>query len=159
MAEAMASRYPRVHNPGRAILRGGRLTFSYVDTRNQPKTDTKPVLKPQVIVGMVQRRIARFKSAPYGARESDSSRSERKYIAAHDTHNQDILRQAWELMNREQRMEFEMMLSPTSHEGISNPAEIADSEPTQGPVGDDGKPLDAEPRPAPSERFERLRRG
>ncbi len=139
----MKPEFPRIHQEGRAQESDGKLRFTWVNTLNQPVEETLPVLEPQEIMRMVQERMDRFASAPPGARESDASRGERKYIVAHATNHEDVLRAAFEQMDEHQRMEFEMMLDMRSHQGLEGPEEIARAGGTETPVGDDGQALGA----------------
>ena len=82
------------------------IDFSYRDSYGNIKTESKPELTPDEIVQMVSDRMKRFDSTADGARESDSSRSERKYVMAHSS---DALRSAKELMDKDQREEFDEM--------------------------------------------------
>lgn len=111
--------FPEIHNEGSASIENGFITFTYLDSKLNATTVTNPVLTAREVVEMTVGRLARFKSAPPGARESDFSRTERKYIAAHP---EGILRAAWELMDEHTRMEFVMALDKRSHHGISDPA-------------------------------------
>ena len=112
--------FPEIHNEGSATIENGFITFTYLDSKLNSVTETKPVLSVREVVGLTKERLARFKSAPPGARESDLSRTERKYIAAHEATG--VLRAAWELMDEHLKMEFDMMLTKSSHHGISDPA-------------------------------------
>lgn len=133
------SKFPHIHNEGKALIVDGKITFTYFDSLGAPHTETKKVLSPNAIVELVQARLRRFKSMPPGTRESEESRVERKWIASHlPVH----LRQAWDRMTESTRMEFVMMLSMDSHHGISDPA-FAQEQTRRLPEvsGDDGKEL------------------
>lgn len=112
--------FPNIHNEGSATIENGFITFTYLDSKLNSITETKPVLSVREVVGMTKARLARFKSAPPGARESDFSRTERKYIAAHEETG--VLRAAWDLMDEHTKMEFVMALDKRSHHGISDSA-------------------------------------
>ena len=112
--------FPEIHNEGRSTIENGFVTFTYLDSKLNSVTETKPVLTTREVVEMTKARLARFKSAPLGARESDYSRTERKYIAAHESTG--VLRAAWEMMDEHTKMEFVMALDKRSHHGISDPA-------------------------------------
>lgn len=116
----MPQAFPEIHNEGSASVENGFITFTYLDSKLNSVTETKPVLTAREVVGMTKARLARFKSAPSGARESDLSRTERKYVAAHESTG--VLKAAWELMDEHLKMEMRMMLSKDSHHGISDPA-------------------------------------
>lgn len=132
--------FPKMLNHGKAkTVAGVLLQFSYLDSRSRGVTEIRPALRPDGIVSLVQERMDRFRKAPPGARESDRSRRERKYISAHPPQ---ILHKAWNLMNEGQRMEFDMMLSSSSHHGISDPNWVKEhQEPTGQVLGDDKQKL------------------
>ena len=113
----MATPYPKIFNHGTAeFLDNGRMvTFTYLDSWRTAHTVTLPVLTPAQIVLKVETRHKRFKESP--GRESDNSRTERKYISAQPSA---ILLKAWQLMDEDARMEFEMMFAMSSHHGISD---------------------------------------
>lgn len=111
--------FPEIHNEGKASVAGGSIAFTFLDSTLHAVTVAKPLLTAVEIVAKTKERLAQFKSAPPGARESDFSRSERKYISAHP---KGILTHAWQMMNHHTKMEFVMMLDKRSHHGISDPA-------------------------------------
>lgn len=134
------AKFPRIHNFGQAHIEGTQITFSYFDSNGQLMTETKYILSPAEIASRTKQRLARFKSLPPGTRESDESRSERKWISAHP---EGELRKSWALMDEDTRMEFVMMLDMNSHLGISDPAWAAER-PNIAPTGvrgDDGEEL------------------
>lgn len=112
------SEFPKIHNFDKAIIEGDNITFTYVTSLSKVVTETKPILEPDDIIELIDERIYRFGEAPVGARESEMSRAERKYISAHP---EKVLREAFDSMNDDQKMELDMMLSEKSHTGISNP--------------------------------------
>ncbi|MEE8607599.1 MAG: hypothetical protein V3S55_08345 [Nitrospiraceae bacterium] len=124
----MKSRFPRIHNSGKATKDDGELTFSYLDSYSKADVQTLPELGPEQIVEKVQERLDAFHKDQPGAREGDKLRAERKHVAAHD---ESILREAWELMDDHQKMELEMMLDRSSHHGISDPAWLQENEAPQ----------------------------
>lgn len=111
--------FPNIHNEGKASIVGGTIAFTYLDSTLNAITVAKPLLTAIEIMAKTKERLARFKSAPPGARESDFSRTERKYISAHP---KGILANAWQMMDHHTKMEFVMMLDKRSHHGISDPA-------------------------------------
>ena len=135
----MPNKFPHIHNPGKAMIENGEVTFTYMDSLQNAITKTKAVLTAQQIVTKTKARLARFKKSPIGTRESESSRAERKYISAHP---ESLLRRAFELMDEHTRMEMSMMLDRSSHAGISDPAwaQRKDDE-LKAMVGDDGRKL------------------
>lgn len=131
--------FPKMMNHGKPTLKDGKVTFSYLDSHSRPVTETKPVLEAAVIARMIQARLKRFHDAVPGARESDKSRRERKWMAAHP---EGLLRKAWELLDEHGKMEASMLFSMDSHHGVSDPAWIAKhAERTIQVEGDDGKGL------------------
>jgi hypothetical protein len=124
----MKSRFPRIHNSGKATKTDKGLQFSYLDSRGNAVEETLPELNPEQIVAKVQGRLDDFHGAQPGAREGDKLRTERKHVSAHD---ESILRQAWELMDDHQKMELEMMLDRSSHHGISDPEWVEENEDPQ----------------------------
>lgn len=111
--------FPDIHNEGKAGMAGGMIAFTYLDSTLNAITVAKPLLTAYEIVTKTKERLAMFKSAPPGARESDISRYERKYISAHP---EGILIRAWKMMDHHTKMEFVMMLDRRSHHGMSDPA-------------------------------------
>ena len=133
--------FPTPANSAKAVISGNRITFSYLDSYSQPQTETKPLLKPEQIVKMVKARDRRFdEQQPPGARESDTSRAERKWIVAHPPQ---ILFDAWDLADEETKQEMATMFDPESHHGISDPAWLkTHAKGTDTMIGDNGKTLD-----------------
>lgn len=140
MAMNTAPRFPRIHNFGQAHIEGSQMTFTYFDSHGKIMTETKYILPPSKIARRTADRHARFKSLPPGTRESEYSRKERKWISAHPIGE---LRKAWALMDKETKMEFEMMFDRSSHTGISDPAWASEhrSIMVQGVKGDDGEAM------------------
>jgi len=133
------SKFPHIHNEGKALIVDGKITFTYFDSLSKPYTVTEKMLSPSAIVVLTRARMARFKSMPPGTRESEESRQERKWIAGHPPA---LLRRAWDRMSEETRMEFVMMLDMSSHHGISDPAFAEkQTERLKEVSGDDGKEL------------------
>ncbi len=133
------SGFPKMMNSGKAKIADKQVTFSYLDSKSEAKTVTKPLLSPDRIVTMVRGRDERFDKAGPGARESDRSRTERKYISAQPKATLILARRK---MDDHLKMEFDMMLDQNSHHGISDPKWIevyAGNFPEV--IGDDGKPL------------------
>lgn len=132
--------FPTLSNFGLVHVVDGKVTFSYRDSYGIGHTVTKPVLTADRIVQMVRLRAERFDASGELNRESNSSRTDRKYIAAQP--NQ-ILRQAWAKANDEERREMAMMLSQDSHNGTSSASWLARSKDktAQRVEGDDGRPL------------------
>lgn len=130
-------------HPGSAArIDGARITLSYLTSRGEPRTETLPLLSPDAIVRLVQARMDRFAHASPAARESEQSRHDRKYIAAHPDA---VLHAAFGKMSDMQRMELTMMLDRRSHGGNSSPAWLAaHARPARNVVGDDGRPLDTQ---------------
>lgn len=133
------SKFPMIHNEGKALVKDGKVTFTYFDSHGQPHTPTWAVLSPSEIIDRTRKRLARFKSMPPGTRESEESRTERKWISAHPI---SILRRAWDRMSEPNRMEFAMMLAMESHHGISDPKFAEEQKRRLKSVsGDDGRTL------------------
>ena len=135
----MEMAFPKPDNSGKAQIVGNQVRFSYLDSLSKAVTETKPLLTAQEIIGLVEAREKRFDEAPPGARESDASRRERKYIAAQP---EGVLKQAWEEMTGHTKMEFAMMLDMNSHHGLSDPKWMATHAGNVSQVlGDDQKPI------------------
>ena len=131
--------FPSINSKGKPVIKGNSVTFSYLTSFSQPVTETKPLLSAGQIVQKVSARLQRFHSSPPGTRESETSRAERKWIAAQP---EAVLREAWDRMDGHQKMEFSMMFDPNSHFGLSDPIwakEHAKNIPKI--VGDDKIPL------------------
>lgn len=105
-------------NGAKAVVRDGRITFTYLDSFGDVITETKKLLSPKEIKVKVLDRMERFKDAGPGSRESEISRAERKCISGHP---ESLLRETWDLLDDHGKMEFSMMLSMDSHYGISDP--------------------------------------
>lgn len=136
---AMKTKFPHVHNHGKAKVADGEVTYTFLDSHSRPQTVTKPLLQADRIVQMTRERLSRFKSAPPGARESKRSRKERKYVAAQPM---SMLRKAFTMMSEELRMEFDMMLDMSSHHGISDTIWAhTHARPQKNVVGDDKEEL------------------
>lgn len=135
----MPTQYPKIFNHGAAeFLDNGRMvTFTYLDSWRTAHTVTLPTLTPYQVVEKVKTRHKQFKESP--GRESDNSRTDRKYISAQQP---SILLKAWQMMDEETRMEFEMMFAMSSHHGISD-SKWAEAHQTNEVYvrGDDGRPL------------------
>lgn len=121
-------KFPTLANSGKAEIKGKKITFTYLDSYAKAQTETKPLLDEDEIIELVDKRKKTFYDSPAGARESDELRSDRKYIAAHPI---DLLKSAFEKMDEDQKMEFDMMLSHSSHHGISDPDEVEEYEDPQ----------------------------
>ncbi len=135
----MATPYPKIFNHGVPKLEdnGRMVTFTYLDSWHSAHTTTLPVLTPYAVVEGVKARHKRFKESP--GRESDVSRSQRKYISAQPSAT---LLKAWQMMDEDTRMEFNMMLDEKSHHGISDKAWAEAHQTNEVYVkGDDGRPL------------------
>lgn len=100
------------------MIGDGKVTFSWITSKGAVITQTSKLLRPEQIRDMVLTRHERFHEAGPGSRESEESRAERKYISAHP---EETLREAWNLLDKEGKMEMEMMLAPAAHHGISDP--------------------------------------
>ena len=137
--EMPKSKFPMIHQEGKAKIEGGEIEFCYISSLGKVVKARKPLLSAEEIVEKTKARHARFKEEGPGTRESEESRAERKCISAHP---EKVLHQAWEKMDEDTRMEFVMMLSMDSHYGISDPkwAE-AHAEKVPSIQGDDGKSL------------------
>jgi len=121
------------------LITHGKLTYSYLDSFGSARTETKPALSAQQIIELVKQRMMRFDRAGPGARESDFSRRERKYITAHPI---GLLKAAWARADKMTRMEMAMMFDPNSHYGNSSRAWVEKNQrPHQQVIGDDGAPL------------------
>ncbi len=135
----MRSKFPHIHNEGKALIVDGKITLTFFDSWGAPHTVTWRMLSPKAIATWTKARLKRFKSEPPGTRESEMSRKERKLIAAHPPA---LLRRAWNQMDEPTRMEFVMMLDMASHHGISDPAFARKQTRRLAEVsGDDGKEL------------------
>ena len=133
-------KFPQIHNNAEPEIAGGNISFSYLSSLGEAKTETKPMLAAKSILDLVKARYERFKSQiGKGARESEASRSERKYISAHPA---SVLKAAWNLSEDDLKMELMMMLDESSHSGISDPVWLQENaKPQTAVIGDDGKPL------------------
>jgi len=114
----MKSKFPAIHNSGKAKLSGGNITFTWIDSLGKVHTDTKKLLSANEMAGMIEERMERFHLAGPGSRESEESRAERKHISAHPEKD---LREVWRLLDEHGQMEMAMMLDMNSHHGISDP--------------------------------------
>jgi len=131
--------FPVMDNSGTAQIKDGQVTFSYMDSWGRAQTETRPLLTPAQIVAMAHARDKRFEAVGEFCRESDESRTERKYIAAQPRL---ILLRAWALAKGEDRDELAMMLDGNSHHGISDPKWLkANAKAKQTVLADDGKTL------------------
>jgi len=113
----MKSEFPHIWNGAKATKSDGELTFTYVDSYGDVITETKPVCTVKQICRMTYDRHERFGNSGPGSRESELSRAERKWVSAHD---ESILREVWNQLDEDGKMEFSMMLSMDSHHGISS---------------------------------------
>lgn len=111
------SGFPEPHNGGKASIRDDEITFTYITSFGEVITETKRLLDSGKIVNKIKDRTRRFKDAGPGSRESELSRAERKWIAAHPI---SILKQAWNLLDKDGKMEMSMMLDMNAHYGISD---------------------------------------
>lgn len=135
----MKSKFPHIHNEGKALIVDGQITLTYFDSLGKPHTSTRAMLSPSAIVVLTRARLHRFESMPPGTRESEESRRERKLISGHPPA---LLRRAWNMMSETTRMEFVMMLDMSSHHGISDPEFARKQMERLAEVsGDDGKEL------------------
>ena len=135
----MDSNFPDIGNQGHAEANGARLTYTYIDSYSRAKTVTRPVLTADGVLRFLEKRMKQFHDAPPGARESDATRADRKYISAQPL---SVLRAAWGKMNADQKDEFRTMLDKVSYSGISDPKWAEKNErPTKEVVGDDNQPL------------------
>ena len=133
------STFPKMMSHGKPTVSSGQVTFTYLDSHSRPVTETKSVLEAAVIARMIKARSKRFHDAAPGARESDKSRRERKWMAAHPA---GLLRKAWGLLDEPGKMEFDMAFNQNSHHGVSDQAWAAKhAERTTRVEGDDGKGL------------------
>jgi len=137
--EMPKSKFPMIHQEGKAKIEGGEIEFTYITSLGKVVKERKPLLSAEEIVEKTKARHARFKEEGPGTREAEESRAERKCISAHP---EKVLKEAWEKMDEDTRMEFVMMLDMNSHYGISDPqwAE-AHAEKVPSIQGDDGKSL------------------
>jgi hypothetical protein len=134
---------PELTNHGSNKVADGSITFSWLSSTGRGITHTMPLLSPKEIVDLVKQRMARFKQAGPHSRESDSSRCQRKYIAAHPGV---VLHKAWDLGDKDVRAEMAEMFNPDSHHGTSDPAWLQDNTKPSGTViGDDGTALGVVP--------------
>lgn len=135
----MATPYPKIHSHGVPKFEdnGRMVTFTYLDSWSSAHTVTLPTLTPYQIMEKVKARHKRFKESP--GRESDVSRSQRKYISAQLSAT---LLKAWQMMDEDTRMEFSMMFDERSHHGISDKVWAEEHQTHEVQVrGDDGRPL------------------
>lgn len=131
--------FPNIGNKGHAEAQGARLTYTYIDSYSRAKTVTRPVLTADGVIRLLDKRMRHFGEAPPGARESEATRADRKYIAAQPL---SVLRAAWREMNEDQRKEFQNMLDKISYSGISDKGWAEQHQkPTKSIVGDDNAPL------------------
>ncbi len=114
----MKPKFPHIWNGAKAKCTDDKLTFTYIDSYGEVINETKPKLSAQEICDKTVERHHRFGMSGPGSRESEISRAERKWISAHD---ESLLREAWDLLDDDGKMEFSMMLSMDSHHGISSP--------------------------------------
>ena len=137
--EMPKSKFPMIYQEGKAKIEGGQIEFCYITSLGKVVKASKPLLGAEEIVEKTKARHARFKEEGPGTRESEESRAERKCISAHP---EKCLKEAWEKMDEDTRMEFVMMLSMDSHYGISDP-EWAEAHAEKVPSiqGDDGESL------------------
>jgi hypothetical protein len=133
------SKFVKPHNGAQAKVSDGELTFTYIDSYGDVITETKPILTPYEICQKVKDRMERFKMVGPGSRESEISRAERKWLAAHPV---DILHAAWNKLDGHGQMEMSMMFNPDSHFGISSQSWAKQySDYRSSIVGDNGVPL------------------
>ena len=126
-------------NHGVAMVKGGNVTFSYIDSFGRAHTDTKPLLTAAEIVKIAKERDERFDTAGEWSRESDETRAERKYVAAQPGAT---LREAWALAKGVVREELATMLDGNSHHGTSDPRWLAqNADPAPAITDDHGEEL------------------
>ena len=110
-------KFPHIMNGAKAKKSNGKLTFTYIDSYGNVITETKKQLTAKEICDKVIESHDRFGMSGPGSRESELSRAERKYISAHD---EPMLREVWDLLDENNKMEMSMMLSMDAHHGISD---------------------------------------
>ncbi len=110
--------FPKMMSGAKAKISNGGMTFTYLNSYGEKIDETKPILTSFEIKQKVTDRMERFHYAGPGARESEISRAERKWISAH---SEECLKKAWNLLDEHGKMEMSMLLSKDSHYGISNP--------------------------------------
>lgn len=97
------------------------------------------ILNPQQIADRIKKREIRFDESAENSRESDESRAERKYLAAHP---RGLLILARRLLGAAGKEEFDTMFDGNSHNGISDPKWVEENARNLDAVhGDDGEPL------------------
>jgi len=133
-----SSSFPEMHNFGKAVQKDSKIMFTYMDSYGNAITETKIILTPLSILKLVNTRLDGFIKYRQ-SRESDGFRADRKYISAHP---KEILLATWEIANKMQKMELEMMLSKMSHIGISDPEWARKNEKSlTSVIGNNGKEL------------------
>ena len=136
----MKSKFPSIHNSGKAKIVKGAVTYTWIDSLGKVHTDTKKLLSAGEMAERIEERMERFHLAGPGSRESEESRAERKHISAHPEKD---LREAWKTLSQHGKMEMVMTLDMNSHHGISDPkwAQAHTTRRTE-ISGDDGEALD-----------------
>lgn len=117
MRHAMS--FPLPHHAGRIQRAGTTLTYHALASDGTLVRATRAVGTVAELRALVRARMAAFGAASLGARESEALRADRKYLAAHPL---SVLRSLWAQASPDEQMELEMMLSPASHHGVSDPA-------------------------------------
>ena len=131
--------FPNIGNKGHAEAQGARVTYTYIDSYSRAKTVTRPILTADGVIRLLNQRMKHFGEASPGARESEATRANRKYIAAQPL---TVLRAAWREMDPDQQKEFQNMLDKISYSGISDQKWAEQNQkPTKTIIGDDETPL------------------
>ena len=140
----MSMKFPVISRGGKPEISGNSVRFTYLDSLSQVHSETKPLLTPEDIARRIKRRLGRFKAAGPGARESETSRTERKLISAHP---EETLRKAWGLLDDHGKMEMVMMLDHNSHWSTSDPGWAEENQQRLSKIhGDDGRALNRAPK-------------
>jgi hypothetical protein len=117
----MAEKFPELPKSPQLKIEDNKVTFSYTNSFGKVITETKPILSSKEISDRVKARMDRFHKAGPAVRESETSKAERKWLSAHP---ENLLEDAFDLLDEHGKMEFSMMFSRDSHRPHADPNEL-----------------------------------